>query len=171
MQAAGSRGQVASAAHAQRRVLHPAAQVSGYVLTRRLRLASWTLHRQQPLGSFVVQAVSPAGKQWRGSQAGGCRFVALPRGFQCRRVCTFRLPAVASSRPTRQSTGPSKAALLPSGYFERWAYVQPMTVFWRVFNFVVRRIVASGFARGRRSRERHLRLSRRHYQCRWCHKR
>jgi hypothetical protein len=66
-----------------------------------------------------MQAVSAAGKRLCGSQAGGCRFASLSRRFQCRRVCTFRLPCCGIITPNPAINRIIQAALLPSGYFER----------------------------------------------------
>jgi hypothetical protein len=79
--------------------------------TERIRGTTWTKVETRSLqccagvGRVVPNPsiVSVAGKRWCGSQAGGCLVAALFRRFRCGRVRTFRLPAVASSRPTRQS--------------------------------------------------------------------
>jgi hypothetical protein len=106
-----------SATHARHRVLlHAPSQVSSSVPTRHVRRASRARHRQQPLGSFLCRWYRLRASSGAARRPAGVASLALSRGFPCRRVCTVRLPAVASSSPTRQSTGPSKAVLLPSGY-------------------------------------------------------
>jgi hypothetical protein len=78
--APGSRENVSSAAHAQRRVRHVASQTSGSVPTCRLRWTSWAWHRRQPL-RFHLYGWH---RLWASS---GAARRPVPVALYCRRAC------------------------------------------------------------------------------------
>jgi hypothetical protein len=107
------------AAQAQRRALHSAAQVSGNVPTRRVRWASWAPHRQQPLGSFLCRRYRLRASSGAARRPMGVGSLPCLAGSSAVGSAPFVSPlwhhrAQPGNQPDRQ-----KAALLPSGYFER----------------------------------------------------